>query len=489
MEGYTVNELASKIKAYMEKWLENNKQEFYELADFIWAHPELGLEEYLAHKKITDILRKHGFSVESGLGGMPTSFVATYGTEGPVVGVNVEYDALPGLSQQSNVPYPNPVIDGAPGHGCGHNILGSTAVMAGVALRYALEEFKVKAVIKMLGCPYEEASVGKPLLGRAGVFSGIDFILDWHPWNYNRADYDACNSVFVLNFHFKGKTCHGAMPWLGGRSALDAAMLFAHALEMLREHIIPNGPEAAHTINYTFTDTGPEFANVVPDRTTVQLYGRFNDLDVSQDALRRITLCAEGAALATETTVTREFITYTHNKLPNKTLAEVVHKNFRYYGAPEFTEEEQEFVKKMQRQTGLEPTGLDTTLKEFGPSETIICDTSEFSWNAPYATFWLSMGPAGGWHNWMVTACAGNSIGKKTMDKAARIMSASAIDIILSPETIEKAKAELKERLGGKTYQCLLPEGHKPPLGINKEKMDKYFPDRMELLKSLLNER
>ncbi|HQK54862.1 MAG TPA: hypothetical protein PLA73_11555, partial [Sedimentibacter sp.] len=195
-------------------------------------------------------------------------------------------------------------------------------------------------------------------------------------------------------------------------------------------------------------------------------------------ALRRITLCAEGIAMATETTVSREFITYTHNKLPNKTLSEVVHRNFEYYGTPEFTEEEQNFVKKMQEYMGLEPVGLDTKLKEFGPSETIICDTSEFSWNAPYATFWVAMGPDKGWHNWMVTACAGNSIGKKTMDKAVRIMSSSAIDIILSPETIEAAKAELKERLKGREYKCLLPEDHKPPLGTNKETMKKYFPER-----------
>lgn len=474
----TENELDAKIKRHMELWLENNKKEFYELADFIWENPELGLEEYVAHKEVTKILENHGFEIKSGYGDLPTSFVATYGDKGPVMGINVEYDCLPGLSQVSDVPYPSPMQEGAPGHGCGHNILCATAVMAGVALRYALEKFNVDAVIKMFGSPYEEASVGKPLMGRAGVYNNVDFFLDWHPWNYNRADYDVCNSVFVLKFHFKGKTCHGATPWQGGRSALDAGMLFAHALEMLREHLIPNGPGAAHTINYTFTDTGPEFANVVPDRTSMQLYGRFNDLDVADDALRRVILCAEGAALATETSVSHEFITYTHNKLPNKVLAEVVHKNFEYYGTPEFTEEEQNFVKKMEAYMGLKPKGLNTELKDCGPSETIICDTSEYSWNAPYATFWIAMGPEGGWHNWMITACAGNSIGKKTMEKAVRILSGSAIDIVLNPETIKAAKAEFKERLKGRSYKCLLPEGHKPPLEINKATMDKYFPQR-----------
>jgi aminobenzoyl-glutamate utilization protein B len=480
MVGTEGNVMNDEIKKYVERWLNENKEEFHALADYIWENPELGLEEYLAFQKVTEIFKKHGFSVETGMGNMPTAFIATYGSNGPVLGVNVEYDCLPGLSQKKDSYTEDPVCSGAPGHGCGHNILCATAVMSAVALRYAIEEFNLDFTVKALGSPYEEASVGKAMIGREGYYNELDVILDWHPWNYNRADYDACNSVFVLEFVFRGKTCHGAMPWQGGRSALDAGMLFGHAIEMLREHIIPSGPEAPHTINYTFTDTGPAFANVVPDITKIQLYGRFNDLDVSQDALRRITLCAEGAAMATETKVERKFLTYTHNKLPNKVLAQVVHDNFQHYGAPDFSEQEQDFVKKMQDTMGLNPVGLDTSIKEFGPSETIICDTSEFSWNAPYATFWITMAPAGGWHNWMVTACAGNSIGKKTMDKATQIMAASAIDIMTNKSLIEEAKAEWKERLAGRTYECLLPEDHKPPLGINRETMEKYYPDRMK---------
>lgn len=461
----------------MEKWLKENKQQFYDLSDFIWSNPELGLEEFGAFSKITDLLKKHDFAIESGIGGMPTAFIATYGDGGPTIGINVEYDCLPGLSQQKDKPYPCPVINGAPGQGCGHNILGSSAVRAGVAIRHAIESYGLKATIKLFGSPYEEASVGKALVGRTGAYKDVDCFLDWHPWHYNRADYDKCNSVFVIKFHFNGKMSHGAYPWQG-RSAFDAAMLFGHAIEMLREHIIPAGPDAAHTINYTFTDVGAEFANVVPDRTDVQLYGRFNTLEVSKDAYDRIIKAAEGCAMAVGTTVEPELITYTHNKIPNKTLAEVVHKNLEYYGAPAFTEEEQNFVKEMQKCSGLEPEGLRTDIDEFGESETIICDTSEFSWNAPYATLWLAMGPTSGWHNWMVTACAGNSIGRKTMDRASQIISASAIDIILNPEILKKAKTEWKERMDGRSYKCLLPEEHNAPLGINADVMNKYFPDR-----------
>ena len=221
--------------------------------------------------------------------------------------------------------------------------------------------------------------------------------------------------------------------------------------------------------------------NVVPDVTTVQLYGRFADLETSQDAFERIQSCAKGAALATGTTTDYELITYTHPKIPNKTLAEVVHRNMEHYGAPSFTQEEQAFVKEMQAYMGVEPTGLDLSIQPFGPSETIICDTSEFSWNAPYVTFWVTMGPQGvGWHNWMVTACAGNSIGKKTMDRAAQIMTSSCAEIITSPETVARAREEWEMRMAGRTYQCLLPEDHQAPLGVNRDVMERYFGKRME---------
>lgn len=472
-----VNMDAGKIKDYAEKWLADNSEEFNKLSDFIWENPELGLEEFSAFKAITELLKKYDFKLETGVGDMPTAFIATYGNGHPVIGINVEYDCLPGLSQQKDKPYPCPVIEGAPGQGCGHNILGTAAVKAGVAIRKVIEEYGLSGTIKLFGSPYEEASVGKPMVGRTGAYAEADAILDWHPWHYNKADYDKCNSVFVCMYHFKGKKAHGAYPWQG-RSAFDAAMLFGHALELLREHIIPAGSDAAHTINYTFTNVGAEYANVVPDVTDVQLYGRFNDLVVSKDAYDRIMQAAEGAALATGTSVERELITYTHNKIPNKTLAEVVHRNMEHYGAPDFTNEEQNFVKEMQKNAGLEPTGLKTDIDPFGPSETIICDTSEFTWNAPYATFWLTMGPTSGWHNWMVTACAGSSIGQKTLARSSQITTASAIDILTDASIIEKAKAEWKERMGDNKYECLLPSEHKPPIGINAATMDKYFPNR-----------
>ena len=461
------------VKDFIKGWIEDNRQEFYEVADFIWKNPELGLEEYEACDKLTSILSKHGFSIEKGLAGMPTAFIATYGSKGPILGMNAEYDCLPGLSQDACCSVKTPLIEGAPGQGCGHNLLGTTAVLGAVSLRYALEKYKIDAVIKIFGSPAEEQCLGKSFMGRAGLYENVDFFLDWHPWNYNRADYDTCNAYFNIKYHYSGKTAHGNSPW-NGRSALDAALLSAHAIEMLREHLVPAAADAANTINYNFPDIGPEFPSVVPDKTTMWVIGRLTTTELMTDVISRIDKCAEAGALATGTTVEKELITATHEKIPNKTLAEIVYKNFEELGTPKFTQEEHDFVKEMQRSEGLEQTGLDETLKEFGTSGTALCDTSEFSWNAPYATFWMALAPAGGWHNWMVTACAGNSIGKKTMSQASKVLALSAVDIITSPDTIEKAKKELGERLNGNTYKSLVPNNINPPLGLNKDTMEKY---------------
>ena len=463
------------IKKYMDQWLENKRYEFYDIADKIWANPELGLEEYFAADLLTSVLKKNGFTVEMGQGGMDTAFIATYGTTGPIIGINCEYDCLPGLSQRADCAYPNPVQDGAPGHGCGHNLLGTAAVFSAVAISCALQAFHIPCVIKVLGSPYEEASVGKALIAKEGYYADLDAVIDWHPWDDNRADYDSCNSVFVMRYQFKGASAHGASPW-EGRSALDAGMLFGMAIEMLREHIKPNNANAANTINYTFQNCGPLYANIIPDETTVQLYGRFADMETSEDALQRINDCARGAALATQTAVCSEIVTYTHNKIPNRTLAEIIHNNLELYGPPQFSEKEQVFAREMQKYAGIPQSGLDTTVVPLGYSETIISDTSEFSWNAPYATFWLALGPkGGGWHNWMVTACAGGSIGKKVLSRAAQIMSASVIDLICQPEALSRAKKEWAERMGGRVYKSLLPENHVAPLGINRSIMERFY--------------
>lgn len=466
---------ADKLKEFIFDWIDSNKDKFNETADAIWQYPELGMEEHNAVERLTALLEENGFSVEKGVAGMPTSFVATYGKGNPVIGFNVECDALPGLSQKIET-QKNAVCDGAPGHGCGHNVLGTAAVNAAVALKVLLDTEKIGGTLKVFGTPAEELCIGKPFMAREGLFEGLDIFLDWHPWNYNRANYDACNAYFNVKYHFKGKTAHGNSPWFG-RSTLDAAMLQAHAVEMLREHIRPSicGLDAANTINYTFSDVGPEFPSVVPDRTTAWYVGRFDQAELMVDVMNRIHKCAEAAAMATETSVEIELITATHDKIPNQVLAEVMNKNFSELGAPEFTEEEQEFAKQMQREMSVAESGLDETILPFGGGSSVLCDTSEFSWHVPYATAWITMAPAGvGWHNWVITSCAGSSIGKKTMNKASKVIAATAIDVLMNPDIVKRAKLELEKRLSERTFIAVIPEELQPSININKAVMEKY---------------
>ena len=465
------------MKQQLKAWAGAHAEEYLKIADDIWKHPELSMQEFHCSGLIKDKLRAEGFTVEEGTGGMPTAFLATYsyGTGKPVIGINCEYDSLPGLSQSCCSTSKNPITEGAPGQGCGHNLLGTAALKTAVALRYLLEEETISGTIKVIGAPAEEMCVGKPFLGKAGALKGMDVILDWHPWSSNRADYDSCLAYFNVKFHFKGKTSHGNSPW-HGRSALDAAMIMGTASEYLREHTYPgNPPDGANTFNYTFSDTGPEFASVVPDRASIWYVGRYETVADAKEGLRRITNCAKGAAMATETEVRSELITFTNHKLRNKTLAEVMHKNFQEIGPPDFTEEEQRQAKEIQKNFGISETGLATDIQPFGGGYSIVCDTSEYSWNAPYAVAWITLAPENiGWHNWGVAYCANNSMGVKCMDKAVELLTCTAVDLLSDPQLIQKAKEEFKERKGGQDYECQLPDDLCPPLELNKETMGKY---------------
>ena len=463
-----MNDIA-KIKSGALSWNNKNAQEFYDLSKLQWDNPELLLQEFESSKVLSDKLKSYGFTVDYGIAEMPTAFTAVYGSGAPVIAINCEYDALPGMSQKSDVAKPSPVTEGAPGQACGHNLLGTAGVKAAISVRKALEEYSLPGTVMVIGAPAEEMVTGKPILGKHGVLSGADAYLDWHPWSYNRVDAETCNAAFWVKYHFKGKACHGNAPW-HGKSALDGAMLFAHAIELLREHLEPgNPPDAATTVNYTID--GPKVANIIPPKTSVVCVGRFVTTDAAVEARERIENCAKGAALATGTEVEAEVISASHHKIPNEVLSKLMHDNLKELGLPTFTEEEQRLAANIQKEMGVAQTGISTTLRPFGGGSTVVTDTSEYSWNAPYATAWIAMAPENiGWHNWGVTFCAGNSMGQKGMDKAADLIAVTAIDLFCNPEILARAKEEWLERLNGETYSSLLPDDYTPPYNFYERK-------------------
>lgn len=456
-------------------WIEDHCEEFYPYSNAIWSFAELGCEEHRSSALLVQLLKTHGFDVDAGVAGMPTAFVARWGNGGPIIGINCEYDSLAGLSQQATTADKKPVVADAPGHGCGHNILGVGSVMAAAAIKAWLLQSKSTGTVVVYGTPAEEVCIGKPYMARAGLFDGTDAIIDWHPSDCNQANFDTCNAYFNLKYHFFGRTSHGNSPW-EGRSALDSAILMGHALELLREHIPPGHPDAANTINYTFSDVGPEYPNVVPDRATIWVIGRITTSDEMEKIIQRIHQCAEGASLATGTTLKKEFITATHEKIPNKILSAVMHKNLVETGTPRFDSNEQKIAIKMQRDLGVAETGLNENIKEFQGGASGVSDNSEFSWFAPFAMVWITSGPPNiGWHNWQVVSLAYEA-GRKSMVKAAQVLAASAVELILNPQIIAEAKAELAERLSGRKYRSLIPEEFDPPVDLNRKTMEKYRP-------------
>ena len=462
-------------KDFAVRWNDENREDFYKAAAEIWKNTELSMQEYNSSGILMKLLEDNGFTVERGAAGMPTAFVASYGEGRPVLGINAEYDALPGLSQDGESLSKQAVVRGGPGHGCGHNLLGTGGVKAAIAVKNIMEKFGLAGTVRVIGAPAEELCIGKAFLGKAGYLEGYDAFLDWHPWSYTKTDYDSCQAYFSAKFHFKGKASHGNSPW-HGRSALDGAVLQGQAVEMMREHMYPGcPPDAANTINYTFSSTGPEFPSVVPDYATGWYIGRFVTTDEMLEALKRVTTCAEAAAMATETEVEREMITATHHKIPNRTLAEKFRENMLLAGVPDFTDEEQEKAKAIQRELEAPETGLPTRLMPFEGGYTVLCDTSEYSWNAPYATAWIAMGMQDcGWHHWGVTRCAGDTMGQKSMNCAAKVISMTAVDLLCDQDILRKANEEWKERMDGRSYQCLLDEDMEPPVHLNEDVMKKY---------------
>jgi aminobenzoyl-glutamate utilization protein B len=464
--------MQSAVKQRIEAYIEENRDAFHRLSKEIWDKPELGMEEYEAHRLHTEFLRERGFRVETPVAGMPTAYVAAFGEGRPVIGFSAEYDALPGLSQRV-APHKAPIREGAPGHGCGHNLLGAAALLAACSLKEAMQKQGLSGTIKIFGTPAEELCIGKPFMGSRGVFDGVDVVLDWHPWSGSAAHYATCPAYFNVKYHFKGRTAHGNAPW-HGRSALDAAVLQAHAIELLREHCPPGPSEtAAHTINYTFSDTGPEFASVVPDRATLWCIGRISTAEMISEIIGRVDRCAEGAALATDTTVTKEYITASHEMIPNETVARVLYENLIIAGDVVFTEAERAFVAELQQVEGQAPFWAGAVPPP-APAAMAVTDAAEYSWAAPYGILILNLGPGPGWHNWMVTACAGSSLGEKALDKAGRVLACAAADFLGNDALLRKAKAEWAEKMQGRTYGSLLPEGASVPLEINTSTMDKY---------------
>ncbi len=431
------------------------------LADQVWAFAETALRETRSAALLEDFLEEHGFEVERGVSGMPTAFVASYGNGSPIIGVLGEYDALPGISQRAQ-PTEEPLVPGAAGHGCGHNLLGTAGIGAALAIKELIEAGELQGTVRYYGTPAEESVGGKLYMVRDGLFDDLDAAITWHPDVEVRADTQQNQAMVDIEVEFEGRAAHAAYdPW-NGRSAADGAEVFTFALNLMREHVQPTV-----RVHYVVTDAG-DVPNVVPTYARVWCWMRDSNATGVNQLLERARRIAEGAALATGTTARLDVQSGTWELLLTMAGARLIHDNMTWLGPIEFSDEEQEFARQIQRATDAEPVGLEAVPKPLDLDPQGVqggsTDVGDVSWQVPTLHFSVTTAPIGApWHAWPVVATGGMSIGHKGMLYTAKVMAATMFDLYADPAALAAVRREWEEKTSGIEYLSYLPDGL-PPL-------------------------
>ena len=444
--------------------IEKHQTRLIQISDSIWAQAETAFEEDDSSKLLADYAQANGFSVERGVAGMPTAFVATYGSGKPVISVLGEFDALPGISQKAQ-PTKSPLEEGAAGHGCGHNLFGTASLGAAIAVKELIETGKLKGTVKFLGTPAEEKFFGKIWMVKEGLWDDVDVNLSWHPSAKTEADVQSTLALIDFKVEFFGQAAHAsADPW-NGRSASDALELYTTGINYYREHIKPTV-----RIHYHIQDGG-QVVNVVPDYSRLWVRVRDTKRSGMMPVYERVKAMAEGAAILANVDYKISLISGIYEVLVNRAGGAVMQKNLELLGPITYTDEETEFGRRIQQETGKPQLGMDSDISPLeatkenpGGGST---DVGDVSWNVPNINLSVTVAPKDTpWHSWAVVACGGMSIGHKGMIHAAKALGMTMADLFESPKLVEKIKSEYKERKGEEVYEPMVPEGP-PPIGNN----------------------
>lgn len=434
-----------------------------DLSRKIWEYSEVGYKETKSSSAYVAELKAAGFDVQEGIASIPTAFVASWGSGKPIIGIMAEYDALPGLSQY-DTPEKKARVEGDPGHGCGHNLLGTASVFAAIAAKDALTERKLPGTIRLYGTPAEEGGGAKIYIARAGLIKDLDVMLSWHPGDRNQADAGTTLANIAAKFRFRGLAAHAAGNPDKGRSSLDAVMLTGMGIEFMREHV----PQEAR-IHYIITKGG-EAPNVVPAFAETYVYARHSHMPTLDSIWARILKIAQAGALATETTMEMEFINSVYNTLPNDALATLTDRNLRRVGGVRYTPEEKAFATALSKSfvasENLLPIGSEAEVQATNVGvDSGSTDVGDVSWQVPTSALsTATFVPGTPGHSWQSTACAGGSIGRKGMMVAAKTLALSAMDLFTDPSLVKAARESFDKRRAGFEYKSRVPEGQKPPL-------------------------
>lgn len=467
-------------------WLYQNQIDFTEMGDQIWRKPELAYHEFEASRLQAEYLGKEGFAIAWEVGGLNTAFMAEWGEGRPILGFIGEYDALPGLSQKVQ-PNKEPVEEGEPGHGCGHNLLGTGAVAAAVAVQKWIQSSGSVGTVRYYGCPAEEKGSGKVFMAREGAFDDLDAALNFHPSSMNLPSKGTNVGVNAIYYHFYGRTAHAGGSPHEGRSALDAVELMNVGVNYLREHVKDDV-----RIHYIITDGG-KAPNIVPEEAEVYYFIRAAKPDYLDQVVERVGKVAEGAAMMTETRVEIRFEEGCSAVLNNHYLADLQYQAMEVIGPIQFTQEEIEFAQAINDAFPKTNSDyIDRAIEYYKPAmefvaildefrdkplinhnfpaldENVIAtgstDVGDLSWVTPVSMLRTACVPTGcPGHSWGNVASCGMSIGHKGMLHAAKIMAATAVELYLDPNHLIEIRQEFEQKTKGKPYVSPIPDQVPPP--------------------------
>ena len=461
--------------------VEAKREEFAELSDRVWGTPELNYAEQRSAAAHAGMLERQGFRITKGVAGIPTAVMGEAGEGGPVIAILGEYDALPGLSQEAGLAEPRPVEgQEGKGHGCGHNLLGSAALLAAAAVKDWLAENGIRGRVRYYGCPAEEGGSAKGFMVREGAFDDVDIAICWHPAPFSGVTKPVSLACMEMDFTFTGRSSHAAAAPELGRSALDAVELMNVGVNYMREHM----PDGAR-VHYALQDAGGIAPNVVQGRARVRYLVRGKTLPEMQALVARVKKIAEGAALMTETTVSHQVLSADANLVGNTPLEQAMNANYDRLGPPRFDEADKAFAREIQKTLTAEE--IDATYRRAGippiPGEALCerivpldapepksfgsTDVGTVSWVVPTvqargATY--AVGTPG--HSWQLTAQGKTPAAHKGLEHVAKVMAGTALDALRDPGLIEKAKADHRARLAETPFVNPIPDDVQPPLSM-----------------------
>lgn len=447
------------------------------MADRVWATPELLYAEFDSVAEHSAMLRQKGFRVTENVAGIPTAVMGEAGEGGPLIAILGEYDALPGLSQVAGIAEPRPLTPGGNGHGCGHNLLGSGALLAACALKDWLDQTGTPGRVRYYGCPAEEGGAAKAFMVRDGAFQGVDAAITWHPDSLTRVDDPLSLANTRADFSFTGKASHAAASPHLGRSALDAVELTSVGVNYLREHV----PQDAR-IHYAYLDAGGPAPNVVQASAKVRYSIRALGLSTMLDLVQRVHNVAKGAALMTDTTVEMRVFSAVSNMLGNEVLESLMQEVLDSLGGVPFDATDRAYASAIQATLTAEEISQPFRRAGIAARNAALCDwivprkqagevmigstdVADVSWAVPLVqllTATLAIGTP--FHTWQVTAQGKSPAAHKGMTHAARAMAICAQRLFTDAGLLAAAKAEHAARLSIDPYRCPIPPEVQPPL-------------------------